>query len=108
MLDNDNPAPGSGLPLTVRSVFIIDPVKKVRLTFTYPAAVGRNFNEILRVIDSLQLADSKKIATPVNWKKGDDVIIPPTTNDEAAKQQFGEFTTLKPYLRIVKGSQVNN
>jgi alkyl hydroperoxide reductase subunit AhpC len=79
MLDNETPTPG--LPLTVRSVFVIDPSKKVRLTFTYPASCGRNFTEILRVVDSLQTTDTKKVVTPANWKKGDDVIIPPTINN---------------------------
>jgi len=89
--------------VTVRSVFIIDPTKKVRLTLTYPPATGRNFAEILRVIDSLQLTDAHKVATPVNWKDGDDVIIVPAVSDEDAKIRFPEgFKTLKPYLRVVK------
>ncbi|HUE18669.1 MAG TPA: peroxiredoxin [Stellaceae bacterium] len=86
---------------TVRSVFVIDPNKKVRLTITYPAATGRNFDEILRVIDSLQLTDKHKVATPVNWKQGEDVIIVPAVSDEEAKTRFPKgFKTLKPYLRI--------
>lgn len=86
--------------LTVRSVFIIDPNKKIRLTLTYPASTGRNFEEILRVIDSLQLTDKHKLATPVNWKPGDDAIIVPSVSDEDAKKLFPQgFKTLKPYLR---------
>lgn len=88
--------------LTVRSVFIIDPEKKVRATITYPASTGRNFDEILRVIDSLQLTDNYKVATPVNWKNGDDVIIVPALKDEAElKQRFPNgYKVVKPYLRI--------
>ncbi|MGD0051483.1 MAG: peroxiredoxin [Vulcanimicrobiaceae bacterium] len=84
---------------TVRSVFIIDPQKKVRLTITYPAATGRNFQEILRVIDSLQLNDNYKVATPVNWKQGEDVIITAAVSDEEAAQKFPGYKTIKPYLR---------
>jgi alkyl hydroperoxide reductase subunit AhpC len=84
---------------TVRSVFIIDPQKKVRLTITYPAATGRNFQEILRVIDSLQLNDNYKVATPVNWKQGEDVIITAAISDEEAAQKFPGYKTIKPYLR---------
>jgi thioredoxin-dependent peroxiredoxin len=87
---------------TVRSVFIIGPDKKVKLMITYPASTGRNFDEILRVIDSLQLTASYSVATPVNWKDGDDVIIVPSLSDEAAKAKFpGGWKTLKPYLRVV-------
>ncbi len=88
--------------MTVRSVFVIDPNKKVRLMITYPASTGRNFDEILRVIDSLQLTDNHKVATPVNWKQGDDVIIVPALQDpEELKQRFPKgFKTVKPYLRI--------
>jgi alkyl hydroperoxide reductase subunit AhpC len=88
--------------LTVRSVFIIDPNKKVRLTLTYPASTGRNFDEILRVIDSLQLTDSHSVATPANWKDGDDVIIVPSLQDpELLKTKFPKgFTVVKPYLRV--------
>ena len=81
--------PNASATATVRSVFIIDPAKKIRLTLTYPASTGRNFNEILRVIDSLQLTDSHSVATPVNWQDGDDVIIVPSLKDEAVlKEKF--------------------
>jgi len=87
----------------VRSVFIIDPNKKIRLTMTYPMNVGRNFDEILRVIDALQLGDAKKIATPADWRPGDDVIIPPSISDEAAKDIFPQgWTEIRPYLRTTK------
>ena len=88
--------------LTVRSVFVIDPNKKIRLTITYPASTGRNFDEILRVIDSLQLTDSHSVATPVNWKDGQDVIIVPSLQDpEVLKQKFPKgYTAIRPYLRI--------
>ena len=86
---------------TVRSVFIIDPAKKVRLMITYPASCGRNFDEILRVIDSLQLTSDYSVATPVNWKDGDDVIIVPALSDEAAREKFpAGWRAPKPYLRI--------
>lgn len=87
---------------TVRSVFVIDPQKKIRLTFTYPAAVGRNFDELLRVIDALQLADKYSVATPANWKDGQDVIISPALTDPAVlKAKFPKgFKELRPYLRI--------
>lgn len=87
---------------TVRSVFIIDPKKVIRTTFTYPASTGRNFDEILRVIDSLQLTDSHKVATPVNWRDGDDVIIVPSLQDPAEiAQRFPRgHTAIKPYLRV--------
>jgi alkyl hydroperoxide reductase subunit AhpC len=87
---------------TVRSVFVVGPDKKVKLMITYPASTGRNFDEILRVIDSLQLTAGYSVATPVNWKDGDDVIIVPSLSDEAAKEKFpGGWKTLKPYLRVV-------
>ncbi|MCM2303876.1 MAG: peroxiredoxin [Elusimicrobia bacterium] len=87
---------------TVRTVFIIDPQKKIRLTMTYPASTGRSFDEILRVIDSLQLVDGYKVATPVNWKDGQDVIIPPAVQDaEVLKRDYPKgFKTIKPYLRV--------
>ncbi|KXN73397.1 thioredoxin-like protein, partial [Conidiobolus coronatus NRRL 28638] len=85
---------------TVRSVFIIDPAKKIRLTLTYPASCGRNFDEIVRVIDSLQLSDKHPVTTPANWKVGDRVIVHPKVSDAEAKQQFPEHEVLKPYLRL--------
>jgi thioredoxin-dependent peroxiredoxin len=87
---------------TVRSVFVIDPKKKVRLIITYPASAGRNFDEILRVIDSLQLTESHSVATPVDWKRGDDVVIVPSLKDpEVLKKKFPKgWRELKPYLRI--------
>jgi thioredoxin-dependent peroxiredoxin len=95
--------PNASDTLTVRSVFIIDPAKKVRLTLTYPASTGRNFDELLRVIDSLQLTDKHKVATPGNWTQGGDVIIVPSVTNEAAKELFpGGWTEVKPYLRTVK------
>ena len=87
---------------TVRSVFVIDPSKKIRLILTYPMATGRNFAEIIRVIDSLQLTDKHKVATPANWKQGEDVIIVPSVTDEEAKQKYPRgWKTLKPYVRVV-------
>ncbi|HAB09540.1 MAG TPA: peroxiredoxin [Alcanivorax sp.] len=95
--------PNADNTLTVRSVFVIDPNKKIRLTITYPASTGRNFDEILRVIDSLQLTDGYKVATPVNWNDGDDVIIVPSLDNEAAAKLFREgWDEKKPYLRMVK------
>ena len=89
--------------LTVRSVFVIDPDKKVKLILTYPASAGRNFDEILRVIDSLQLTANYKVATPANWKHGEDVIIAGTVSDEDAKKLFPNgWKTVKPYLRTIK------
>lgn len=86
---------------TVRTVFVIDPKKKVRLTITYPQTTGRNFDEILRVIDSLQLTDAHKVATPVNWKRGEDVIIVPAVTDEEARARFPKgWRALTPYLRL--------
>ncbi|MBV7540805.1 peroxiredoxin [Acidovorax sp. sic0104] len=94
--------PNASTTVTVRSVFIIDPKKVIRTTFTYPASTGRNFDEILRVIDSLQLTDSHKVATPANWKDGDDVIIVPSLQDPAEiAQRFPKgFKAVRPYLRI--------
>ena len=95
--------PNASDTLTVRSVFVIDPNKKVRLTLTYPAATGRNFDELLRVIDSLQLTDKHKVATPANWKQGEDVIIVPSVSNEQAKAMFpAGWNELKPYLRTTK------
>ncbi|MDB4941276.1 MAG: peroxidase [Labilithrix sp.] len=87
---------------TVRTVFIVGPDKRIKLTLTYPMAVGRNFDEVLRVLDSLQLTSKHKVATPVNWKVGEDVIITTAVNDEDAKKTFGDFKTHKPYLRTTK------
>ena len=94
--------PNANDTLTVRALFIIDPNKKVRLTITYPASTGRNFNEILRVIDSLQLNDSHKVATPANWQDGDEVVIPSSLQDEAeiARRFPKGYRAVKPYLRL--------
>lgn len=94
--------PNASTTATVRSVFVIDPAKKIRMVLTYPASTGRNFNEILRVIDSLQLTDSHSVATPVNWEQGDDVIIVPSLQDEEViKQKFPKgYKAVRPYLRI--------
>ncbi len=93
--------PNSLNNLTVRSVFIIDPNKKLRLTLTYPASTGRNFDEILRVIDSLQLTDYHQVATPANWKDGDDCVVVPSISTDEAKQKFPKgVTEVKPYLRM--------
>jgi thioredoxin-dependent peroxiredoxin len=94
--------PNANNTLTVRSVFIIDPNKKLRLTLTYPASTGRNFDEILRVVDSLQLTDYHSVATPANWNDGDDcVIVPSITDPEELKQKFPKgYTVVKPYLRM--------
>lgn len=94
--------PNASDTATVRSVFVIGPDKKIKLTLTYPASTGRNFDELLRVIDSLQLTAKHKVATPVDWKHGDDVIIVPSVSDADAKIQHpGGWKTLKPYLRVV-------
>ena len=94
--------PNASDTMTVRSVFVIDPNNKVRLTITYPAATGRNFDEILRVIDSLQLTAGYKVATPANWQDGDDVIIGSAVTDDEAKQLFPQgWTAVKPYLRVL-------
>ncbi|GAB2587206.1 peroxiredoxin [Nitrincola alkalisediminis] len=95
--------PGESETAAVRSVFIIDPNKKIRLTMTYPMSCGRNFDEILRVIDALQLSDAKRIATPADWKKGDEVIIPPSISNETASDIFPQgWNELRPYLRLTK------
>jgi len=86
---------------TVRTVFVIDPKKKIRLMITYPQTTGRNFDEILRVIDSLQLTDTHRVATPVNWKQGEDVIISGSVSNDEAKKIFGDWKAPKPYIRIV-------
>ena len=103
------PADASGDPTartaadnaTVRTVFVIGPDKKIKLILMYPMTTGRNFDEVLRVIDSLQLTANHKVATPVNWKQGDDVIIAGSVNNEQAKELFGEWEEPKPYIRIV-------
>lgn len=93
--------PNANDKLTVRSVFVIGPDKKIKLTLTYPASTGRNFMEILRVIDSLQLTATRKLATPVDWKQGGDCVILPSVTDEEANQLFEKgFKTVKPYLRL--------
>ncbi len=95
--------PNANDTLTVRSVFVIGPDKKVKLIITYPASTGRNFDEILRVIDSLQLTAKHQVATPVNWSNGEDVIIVPALSNEAAAEKFPEgWNEVKPYLRLVK------
>jgi len=93
--------------MTVRNVYVIGPDKKIKLILTYPMTTGRNFNELLRVIDSIQLTATHKVATPANWKEGDDCIIVPAVSDEEAKKKYPDgFKTLKPYLRLVKAAQV--
>ncbi len=87
---------------TVRSVFVIGPDKKIKLVLTYPMTTGRNFDEILRAIDSMQLTAKHQVATPAQWKPGDDVIITAAVSDDDAKTRFGEFETVKPYLRLTK------
>jgi len=101
MLDALDPTnrDAKGLPFTVRTVFVIDPKKVIRLTISYPASTGRNFDEIIRVIDSLQLGDKHRITTPVNWQKGDDVIVHPSVTNDEAKTLFPNHTVHKPYLR---------
>ncbi|MGI9604386.1 MAG: peroxiredoxin [Acidimicrobiales bacterium] len=94
--------PNADDTLTVRSVFVIGPDNKVKLTLTYPASTGRNFDEILRVIDSLQLTAEHSLATPVNWSPGDDVIIAPAVSDDDARARFGDFSAPKPYLRYTQ------
>ena len=95
--------PNASDTVTVRSVFVIGPDNKVKLTLTYPASTGRNFDEIIRVIDSLQLTAQFKVATPVNWKDGEDVIIVPAVSDDEAKERFPNgWEAPKPYLRITK------
>ncbi|MBL4538816.1 peroxiredoxin [Oceanicaulis alexandrii] len=92
--------PNADPKVTVRAVYIIDPNKKIRATFTYPPSAGRNFNEVLRLIDSLQLTDGYKVATPVNWEDGQDVIVVPSISDEEADKLFPKgYTKIKPYLR---------
>ena len=94
--------PNSDPKLTVRSVFVIGPDNTVKLTLTYPPATGRNFDELLRVIDSLQLTAERGLATPANWEKGDRVVVSPSIDDETAEERFGEVEYLRPYLRLVE------
>ncbi len=94
--------PEASQTATVRSVFIIDPSNKIRLTMTYPMNVGRNFDEILRVIDALQIADEKTVALPANWRPGDEVIIPLSVSTEDAQAKYPDLKVLKPYLRVTK------
>ena len=105
MLSNDvSGDPGDRTPAdnqTVRNVFVIGPDKKVKLILVYPMTTGRNFDEVLRVIDSLQLTAQHKVATPVNWKQGEDVIIAGSVSDDEAKEIFGEWESPKPYIRVV-------
>lgn len=104
MLDalDDTNVDALGLPLTVRSVFIIDPSHVIRLIITYPASTGRNVDELLRVIDSLQLSAKYKVATPVDWNKGDKVIVANSVKDEEANKLFPGFDAVKPYLRYTE------
>lgn len=93
--------PGEGDTSTVRSVFIVDPSNKVRLVLTYPKSIGRNFNEILRSVEALQLTDAQPVSTPANWEPGQDVIVSPALSDEEAEAKFPKgFETQKPYLRV--------
>ncbi|KAF2477748.1 mitochondrial peroxiredoxin-like protein Prx1 [Lindgomyces ingoldianus] len=91
---------GKGIAFTIRSVFIIDPSKKIRLVMLYPASTGRNTAEVLRVIDSLQTGDKKGVVTPINWTAGEDVIVPPSVSTEDARKKFGDVKEVKPYLRF--------
>ena len=101
--------PNANDTLTVRSVFIIGPDKKIKLLLTYPASTGRNFDELLRVIDSLQLTAYNKVATPANWKHGDDVVISPSVSNEEAKTMFPKgFKEIKPYLRLTPQPELKN
>ena len=97
--------PGEGDTSTVRSVFIVDPKNKVRLTLTYPKSIGRNFGEILRVIDALQLTDAAPVSTPVNWQPGDRIIVAPTMSTDDARKRFEDVEEVRPYLRWAKQPQ---
>jgi alkyl hydroperoxide reductase subunit AhpC len=90
---------------TVRTVFVIGPDKKIKLMLIYPMSTGRNFDEVLRVLDSIQLTTRHKVSTPVNWKPGEDVIVAGTVSDDDARKQYGDFKAVKPYLRVVKQPQ---
>ena len=92
-----------GIAFTIRSVFVIDPAKKVRLTMMYPASCGRNTSEVLRVIDALQTGDKKGVTTPIDWKVGEDVIVPPTVSTEDAQKKFTDVREVRPYLRFTSG-----
>ena len=113
MLPADEPGTSEGRTAatnqTVRSVFIVGPDKKVKLQLTYPMTTGRNFNEILRVLDSMQLTAAHKVATPVNWNKGEDVIIVPAVSDDEAKEKYPNgWKVVKPYLRVVAQPSMMN
>jgi peroxiredoxin (alkyl hydroperoxide reductase subunit C) len=95
--------PGEGDSSSVRSVFIIDPKKKVRLSLTYPKSVGRNFDEILRAVDALQVTDKQAVSTPVDWRKGDKLIVPPTVSTEDAREKYNDVEEHFPYLRTTTG-----
>ena len=97
--------PNANDTLTVRSVFVIGPDNKIKLTLTYPASTGRNFMELLRVIDSLQLTSTHAVSTPADWQQGEDVIISNAISDDDARKRFGSFVTKKPYLRTTKAPQ---
>ena len=92
--------PNASDTMTVRSVFVIGPDDKVKVILTYPASIGRNFAELLRIVDALQIAEKHEVLTPVDWNKGEDVIISPEMSDEDAKERFPDFVTKKPYLRM--------
>jgi len=101
--------PNADNTMTVRSVFVIGPDKRVKLMLTYPASTGRNFDELLRVVDSLQLTADFSVATPVNWRAGEDVIIVPAVSDQEAREKFPDgWNTIKPYMRVVHQSQVHH
>lgn len=93
---------GKGPVSTIRSVYVIDPSKKLRISFTYPPSIGRNSAEVLRVVDALQKTDAKGVVTPIDWQEGHDVIIPPSISNAEAEKKFGKFETVKPYLRFTK------
>jgi alkyl hydroperoxide reductase subunit AhpC len=97
--------PGEGDTSTVRSVFIVDPKNKVRLTLTYPKSIGRNFGEIMRVIDALQLTDAAPVSTPVDWQPGDRIIVAPAVSTDDARQRFEDVEEIRPYLRWAKQPQ---
>lgn len=97
--DIERLAKEGGIAFTIRSVFVIDPAKKIRLTMMYPPSTGRNTSEVLRVIDSLQTGDKKGVTTPIDWQVGDDVIVPPSVSTADARKKFGEVREDKPYLR---------